>query len=218
MLPTAPWQALAAGAGRDVELIAGHTRDEFRLFMAFGGQLGKIGDDQAASALHVFGPGPDAERRYREGFPGAPAERLYELVQSDWLFRMPALRLTEAQIAGGGRAHMYELTWQAPGNGGVIGAGHGLDGPLVFGTFDMRLGPLLLGPAPTADAVELSTRLRTAWTAFATTGEPGWPRYDARQRLVQVFDSPSEVAVYPEEVSRRIWQDHTFAPLPLLEA
>lgn len=165
----------------------------------------------------VFGPGPDAEQRYREGFPKASAERLYELVQSDWLFRMPSLQLAEAQVAGGGRAHMYELAWQAPGNGGVMGAPHGLDGPLLFGTFDARLGPLLLGPEPSADAVALSTRLRAAWTAFAATGDPGWSRYDTRQRLVQVFDSRSQVAVYPEEVSRRIWQDYAFPPLPLLE-
>jgi para-nitrobenzyl esterase len=137
-------------------------------------------------------------------------------VQSDWLFRMPTLQLAEAQVAGDGRVHVYELSWQSPGAGGVLGACHGLDGPLVFGTFDARLGPLLLGPEPSADAVELSARYRAAWTGFAATGDPGWPRYDPRQRLVQVFDSPPEVVGYPEEVSRRIWQDHRFSPLPLL--
>ena len=64
----------------------------------------------------------------------ATDEQLYELVNGDWLFRMPSLQLAEAQVAGGGRAHVYELTWPAPGLGGTLGSCHGLDIPLVFGT------------------------------------------------------------------------------------
>jgi para-nitrobenzyl esterase len=216
VLPTDPWRALAGGAGRDVDLVIGHNRDEYRLFIALAGDLGKVGDDQAAQALRVFGPGPDGGQAYREAFPDASAERLYELVNSDWLFRMPALHLADAQVAGGGRAHVYELTWPAPGSGGVFGACHGLDGPLLFGTFDVHLGPVLLGPEPSAEAKALSAHFRTAWTAFATTGDPGWPSYDPRQRLVRVFDAEPAVTAYPEEVSRRLWQDHRFQALPLL--
>ncbi|MFG3025320.1 carboxylesterase/lipase family protein [Streptomyces sp. NPDC048254] len=217
VLPATPWQALSNGTARDVELIIGHNRDEFRLFVALSGQLGKIGDDQATEALRVFGPGPDGERAYREAFLGASAGELYELVQTDWLFRMPSLRLAEAQVTGGGRAHVYELTWQAPGNGGAFGACHGLDGTLLFGTFDAHLGPLLLGPEPSAEARSLSSRFRATWTAFATTGDPGWPAYDPDRRLVQVLDSDPVVTAYPEETSRRLWQDHDFPALPLIK-
>jgi para-nitrobenzyl esterase len=59
--------------------------------------------------------------------------------------------------------------------------------------------------------------MRAAWTAFTKTGDPGWPRYDSQRRLVQIFDSATKVAVYPEDVSRRIWQNHKFVPLPLLD-
>ena len=86
----------------------------------------------------------------------------------------------------------------------------------MFGTFGARLGPMLLGAEPPAAAVELSGRLRAAWTAFATRGDPGWPRFDAERGLVHVFDSPSKVVTYPEDASRRIWQNHAFDPLPLL--
>jgi para-nitrobenzyl esterase len=218
VLPTTPWQALAGGAGRRVELIVGHNRDEYRLFLALEGRLGKTDDEQAAFALRVFGPGPDGRRAYREAFPDASAERLYELVRSDQLFRMPALRLAEAQFAGGGRAYMYELTWPTPGNGGVFGACHGMDGPLLFGTFDAHLGPMLFGAQPSAEARTLSARFRAAWTTFATTGDPGWPAYDPQRRLVQIFDAEPTVAAYPEEASRRLWQGHGFGALPLLTA
>lgn len=113
-LPVTPWQALADGAGRGIELLVGHTRDEQRLLTALDGLLGQVTQEQADSALHVFGPGRDGARRYRDGFPAAGPDELYELVNSDWLFRMSTLHLAEAQTGAGGRAHVYELTWPAP--------------------------------------------------------------------------------------------------------
>jgi para-nitrobenzyl esterase len=214
VLPVAPWQGLADGSARDVDLIAGHNREECRLFLAMFGKLGTLGDEDAASSLRVFGPGPDSDRAYREAFPDASAEQLYERVRSDHLFRMPTLRLAEAQASGGGRAHLYELTWPAPGGG--FGACHGLDLPLLFGTTDADLGPLLLGPEPPPEALQLSAWFRASWAAFATTGDPGWPAFDNERRLTQILDVPPTVTTYPEETSRRLWQHHLFTSLPLL--
>jgi para-nitrobenzyl esterase len=240
LLPSDPWQALAAGAARDVELIVGHTRDEYRLFAALGGRLGTITDEQATAALRTFGPaavpgspsgsgsrsgsepgpgsgsGADGERAYRTAFPDASPEELHEWVHSDALFRMPSLRLAEAQTAGGGRAHVYELAWAAPAYGGALGACHGLDVPLLFGTYGADLGLMLFaGVESSPEAEALSSRFRTAWTAFATTGDPGWPAYDIERRPTQVFDTDSVVTPYPHETSRRLWEHHAFGALPL---
>ncbi|MFD3838502.1 carboxylesterase/lipase family protein [Streptomyces sp. NPDC058642] len=219
VLPTAPWEALADGAARDVELIAGHSRDEYRLFLLLGGLLGRVDDGLAALALSLFGPTPDAEQAYRAAFPDASTEYLFELVQSDWLFRMPSLRLAQAHVAGGGRAHVYDLTWSAPANGGALGACHGLDVPLTFGVFDGNgLGPMLIGPTPSPETETLSAHIRSSWTAFATTGDPGWPAYDPERRLVRLLDTEPTVTAYPEETSRRLWERHTFTALPLTTA
>jgi len=216
VLPATPWQALAAGAGRGVELLVGHTRDEQRLFSVIGGLLGEVGEEQAAAALDVFAPGPHGAARYREAYRDAGPEQLYELVHSDWLFRMPSLQLAEAQAGGGGRVHAYELTWSAPAMGGAFGACHGLDVPLVFGNLD-RGGPaMLIGDPPSLEAEALSAGMRAAWTSFAAHGDPGWPPYDTDRRLVQQFDSPSALTSDPERTSRLIWQDHTFPALPLI--
>jgi para-nitrobenzyl esterase len=75
---------------------------------------------------------------------------------------------------------------------------------------------MLIGESPTPEAQALSAEMRTAWTTFATHGDPGWPAYDPDRRLTHVFDSPSAVTTYPEERSRLIWQNYTFPPLPLL--
>jgi para-nitrobenzyl esterase len=217
VLPTTPWQALAAGAAKDVDLLVGHNRDEYRLFVAMAGQLGQISEERATAALRLFAPGPDGEQAYRTAFPDATPGELYERVQTDWLFGMPSLHLAEAQRAGGGRAYVYELTWPAPGNGGALGACHGLDIPLLFGTYGADLGLLLFaGTEPSAEAEALSSRFRSSWTAFARTGDPGWPAYDETERLVQLLDAEPAVRAYPEETARRLWEGHDFSALPLL--
>ena len=217
VLPVTPWEALAAGAGRDIKLLVGHTRDEQRLFTAIEGLLGQVTPEQATAALAVFAPGPDGARRYRDSFPGAGPDELYELVHSDWLFRMPSLHLAQAQTTAGGRAHVYELTWPAPGMAGVLGACHGLDVPLVFGNLDRGQPAMLIGGSPSPEAEAVSAHMRAAWTAFAAHGSPGWPLYDAERRLTQLFDADPTITAYPEEASRLIWQNHAFLALPLID-
>jgi para-nitrobenzyl esterase len=216
VLTETPWRALTRGGRRSVDLLVGHTRDEQRLFTAIEGLLGDVTEEQAAAALGVFAPGPDGARRYRDAFPAAGPDELYELVHSDWLFRMPSLHLAEAHAAAGGRVHLYELTWAAPGMGGGFGACHGLDVPLVFGNLDRGQPAVLIGPAPSAEAETLSARMRGSWTAFAAHGDPGWPAYDAERRPTMLFDGRPAVAEYPEAASRLIWQDHVFPALPLV--
>jgi para-nitrobenzyl esterase len=100
--------------------------------------------------------------------------------------------------------------------GGALGACHGLDVPLVFGNLSSGQPALLIGETPSAEAEALSARIRTAWTAFAADGDPGWPADDTDRRLVQLFDVEPVVTAYPEETSRQIWDGHAFSALPLL--
>ncbi|EWT01717.1 carboxylesterase [Intrasporangium oryzae NRRL B-24470] len=195
VLPTTPW----AGLTGQVPLMVGHTRHEQRLLTALSGRLGEVTQAEAIEASEVFGPDPQA---YRQHFPDP--QELDEVVRSDWLFRMPSLHLTEAQIEAGGLAYLYELTWPAPGMGGVLGACHGLDVPLVFGNLTAGQPAMLIGD-PTPEAVALSEQMRHAWTAFATTGDPGWPTYDTG--ATRLFDIEPVVTSYPEQVSRQIWRE-----------
>ena len=216
VLPATPWEALASGAGRDIDLLVGHTRDEHRLFSLIDGVLGQVTEEQAETALGTLAPGPDGAARYRAAFPAADPEELYGLVNSDWLFRMPTLHLAQAHASSGGRTHFYELTWPAPGLGGGLGACHGLDIPLVFGNLSSGQPAMLICETSTAEAEALSAWIRAAWTAFATDGDPGWPAFDDEQRLVQLLDTRPTVAAYPEEASRVLWQQHSFPALPLI--
>lgn len=217
VLPSAPWQALASGRARGIELVAGHNRDECRLFTAASAQPGSLAAREAAAALRAFAPGPDGEDAYRAAHPDADAARLYELAYSDWLFRMPSLHLAQAHAAGGGTAFLYELRYAAPANGGALGACHGLDVPLIFGSFTAGFGQMLFGGQAPAAAVNLGEAMRSSWAAFAASGDPGWPAYAAAGRLTRIFDDPPSVAPYPEETSRRLWAEHEFGVLDVVE-
>ncbi len=71
VLPRAPWRALLSGAARDVELLTGHNRDEYRLFIAVSGRLGKITDATSNTVLDDFAPAPDGPAGYRKAYPDA---------------------------------------------------------------------------------------------------------------------------------------------------
>jgi para-nitrobenzyl esterase len=163
VVPDVPWRALADGRAAGVELLTGHTRDEFRLFLALSGRQGKITEQDAATALRILGPGTDGEQAYRRSYPHASAETLYELVYSDALFRIPPLHLAQAHTAAGGTAFLYELRWPSPAQNGALGACHALDVPLLFGTFHSPSGRILLGKEePSDQALTLAGEIRRA--------------------------------------------------------
>jgi para-nitrobenzyl esterase len=218
VLPRSPWRALLSGAARDIDLLTGHNRDEFRLFLATGGRLGAIVDADAEAALNTFAPWPDGPAAYHRAYSGAPAERLYELVTSDWLFRMPTLHLAQAHAASGGRTFLYELRATAPVGDGMFGACHGLDVPLVFGTAGQGTGAMLTGGQPPADFTALGDLMRAEWVRFASCGEPGWALYGTEHRTTRIYDIPPDTGSYPEHTSMRLWQRHQFDTLTLAGA
>jgi len=163
-LPEPPWAGLAAGAARGVELLIGHTRDEYSLLTA---ELADV--DDADPVIDLLTPTPGAAR-YRTAFPGRTGNALREVALADWLYRMPALHLAEAATVGGARVWLYELAWGF----GPAGASHGLDTLLVYGTTDVYGEVTAAGPTALAEAAALTRALRADHLAFAAMGDPGW--------------------------------------------
>ncbi|MEU1526466.1 carboxylesterase family protein [Nocardia rhamnosiphila] len=212
VLPEAPWPALAAGAARGIDLLVGHTRDEYRLFNT---QLGiEMTDEQVNEALGWLAPEPDGNRRYRDSYPEATPAELYELVHSDWLFRMPTVHLADAQHTGGGSAWLYELCWSFNRE---QGASHSLDFLLVFGTLhpDEVRAHRSAHPDAADQVTAVSQHMRTDWLNFATHGNPGWPQYTPAGHTTRVYGTEPATRPYPEEPSRRVWSTHRFDTLPL---
>lgn len=212
ILPCAPWRGLADGAAREVAVLVGHTRDEFRLYTRRPGNQPSAA--QLAAAFEHLAP-PNSEQRYRAAHPGADPLELFEMITSDWLFRMPSLHLAEAAHLGGGRVWLYELAWSF---NALQGASHCLDFLLVFGT----LSPAEAATHPYAhphaahELLQVGDRMRTDWTSFAADSSPGWAPYDPRTRTTRVYDATTIDRPYPHRSSRRIWAGHRFDTLDLL--
>ncbi|SNY76654.1 para-nitrobenzyl esterase [Nocardia amikacinitolerans] len=210
LLPEAPWGAFARGAARDIDLLVGHTRDEFRLYTSRPG--GAPTDARMTAAFDHLAP--TADRDYRTAYPDATPSQRYELLNTDWLFRMPSLHLADAAHAGGGPVWLYELHWSFNRE---QGASHCLDFLLVFGTLgaDEVRAHRSAHPNAANEITHVSADMRTDWVNFATTGEPGWAPYDPHARTTRVYDATPTARPYPEERSRRIWSSHEFGTLDL---
>jgi para-nitrobenzyl esterase len=97
---------------------------------------------------------------------------------------------------------MYEFAWRSPQFADRLGACHGSEIAFVFDTLGSETEPLA-GPCPPA---QLAETMHAAWVAFATTGSPGWPRYDLTRRATMRFDTRSEVVDDPRATERRLWE------------
>lgn len=205
VLPSAPWAALADGAARDVELLIGHSRDEYSLLAV---ELPDVDDAQVDVLIDGLSPTPGAHR-YRTAYPSATPKQLRETALSDRLYRMPALHLAEAADLGGARVWLYELCWGF----GPHGASHGLDTLLLFGTADLDGEVTTAGPAAVAATKQLSQLIRAEHVAFANTGDSGWTRFRTPQRMTRVYNPEPVLVAYPEERSRALWSDQRFGVL-----
>ncbi|MFE3195514.1 carboxylesterase/lipase family protein [Nocardia sp. NPDC059240] len=213
LLPQSPWRALENGAAREIDLLVGHTRDEYRLIATHFGL--DITEALVTRTLHELAPTPHGAASYRTDHPALSPAELHELVHADWLFRMPTLHLAEAHHPS--PTWLYELTWSFNES---EGASHSLDFLLLFDTLtpaDIRNHPTA-HPTALAELPRISHEIRTAWTTFAATGTPGWAPYTPDQALTRIYSATPTTAPYPESCSRRIWQTHPFDVLPLSDS
>ncbi len=200
VLPADPWTALRTGAAAQVPLIVGHTRDEFRAFTRGDGRLPTITGAQADEAVDRFGP-PGSAARTR----GADPVTTYETVNSDWLFRMPSAHLASVQAATGAPVHLFELAYTVPRAGGLLGAPHSADHPLVFGNFAGGIADRYYVRPVAAETERLGRRMRRAWADFARTGDPGWAPFTGEDLRTMVFDTEPAVRRYPHEDALRAY-------------
>ncbi len=62
---------------------------------------------------HCYSP-VNTSWAYRAAHPGGSAGDLLAAIQTDWYWRMPALRLAEAHAKRGASTYMYEFAWRSP--------------------------------------------------------------------------------------------------------
>ena len=207
-----PNEVARRGSAKDIPVIIGTNLEEWKLFGMIRPDASKIDDTEMANRLGNYIPIEDARdliKAYREARQkrgeGAATVDIYSAINTDLMFRIPALRLVEAQRDNGQLAYNYLFAWKSPVLNGILGACHTLEIGFVFGKHD----DMFCGSGPDAD--KLSMCIQDAWVAFASTGDPScdctgkWPVYGER-RMTMILDKECHVeeAVYEDE--RRAWE------------
>lgn len=135
VLPAPPLDRIEAGAGADVDLLVGTNTDEHRLFLVTTGAIDGITDEALAGAVAAYGlPVEETLAAYRDAEPDASAGDVLAAIQTDWYWRIPAIRLADAHAENTPATVTYEFAWRSPQFDGRLGACHALEIPFVFDT------------------------------------------------------------------------------------
>jgi para-nitrobenzyl esterase len=211
VIPKRPIDAIHSGSVSKISLLAGTNLEEWKLFNVMEPDLQKLDEAGLVKALQQFVPAEYREylmETYRKtrtgrGLSSSPLD-LFSAIQTDLMFRVPVIRVVEAQLKNHQPAYNYLFTWKSPIMGGILGACHVLEIGFVFGNLDEKF----CGAGPQVD--KLSANIQDAWLSFARTGDPSskslgrWPQYgENRKTMILGKDCHIEEAPYEEE--RHTW-------------
>ncbi|MDE2042307.1 MAG: carboxylesterase/lipase family protein [Alphaproteobacteria bacterium] len=132
--------------------------------------------------------------QFREHYPThSPQQIFYAAITAARSWRGQVIE-AEARAAAHTPTWVYQLDFE--------NAKHTDDIGLSFGTM----------PNPSAAQRVMSRTMMQAFTRFAQSGDPGWPRYTLRERATMIFDTHSHVAHDP-----RHWERELFARVPYIQ-
>ncbi|HWL74056.1 MAG TPA: carboxylesterase family protein, partial [Burkholderiaceae bacterium] len=198
-----PVDRIAAGASTGIDLLIGTNTDEQRLLLAPGGAIDQVTFETLAAAVAAYSLQVGATlATYHAAHPGAGAGDLLAAIQTDWYWRIPAIRLADAHAKGTGSTFMYEFAWPSPQFDHRLGACHALEIPFVFDTLGNATESLWGANPPQ----QLADTMHAAWVAFANNGDCGWPKYDLSRRATMRFDTISAVVNDPRSAERALWR------------
>ncbi len=210
-LPQPPLAAIAAGNAAGVRVLIGTNRHEMTLFHLMDESLASIdeaGLHRRAANIAGAAAGEKLVAGYLAERPGAPIQEVWTDLSTDAVFRIPAIRLAEAQLPHG-PVWMYLFTWETPVFGGALRSSHALEIPFVWDTLDSPGAAMFTGTGEERQGI--ADAMHRAWTAFAHGRSPGdaarpdWPQYDLETRSTMRFDATIEVLADPAGSDRRLW-------------
>ncbi len=209
-------EMVADGSASGVAVMVGTTLEEWKLFSAFdpaarsldrAGLSARMRKRLSAELADPLIAAYEAARARREAAIDPP--ELFAAIETDRVFRTPAVRLAEAQSRRERRVFNYLFTWRSPAMRGALGACHALELGFVFGTNHVEGMTRFAGSGPAAD--KLAQQMQDAWLAFAHSGDPSceslgaWPGYTEERRATMLFGETTRVEDAPLEDERRAW-------------
>jgi para-nitrobenzyl esterase len=218
VLPEPPLHAIAKGSAKDIPLLTGTNLDEVRYWALYIPDLTSITLDIAASQVPFVKSALDnnvaaIDASYRSRRPNATDGDVTMAVGTDTLFRIPAIRMVEAQSAQQPKTWMYLFTWPSPVENGVLGSCHAIELPFVFDLFTAPFTDRFIGTDPPANLADI---MQNTWISFAKTGDPNngtlpnWTTYDGQTRSTMELNVQPHVVNDPYGADRRVWDGMPF--------
>ena len=210
VLPRHPYEAIRDGSAASVPLLTGTNRDEWNLFVLLDRSV-----DDAETLIRRVGrivERPEAlVAAYRAARDQDSHDELFKAVMTDGVFRVPAIRMAEAQAAHQPEhTFMYLFEYASTVFDGRLGSAHALEIPFVFDNLDRTGVELLTGPDPPQSVADAMHR---AWISFARTGSPAhdglpdWPPYNRADRVTMGIGTPCHLERDPAGAERLAWSD-----------
>ncbi|MBT0670039.1 carboxylesterase/lipase family protein [Novosphingobium profundi] len=196
LIPTDPYSEEGRALSADVPLMVGSTRHEFSLTTFALEAAQRSWADLRADLVPAFRD-PDALiAAFRAAYPQETPVALQSMISAASFNRFNALQQARDQAAAGrAPAFLYRFDWRTPIFGGLPGAYHCSELPLVFDSIEAV--PEATGTGARARA--MAARAADAWIAFARHGDPShpgigrWPALAAGGAATMVFDDRCQV-------------------------
>jgi para-nitrobenzyl esterase len=198
LLPTEPLEAIKRGNAATVTVLIGSNADETTLW-----SYGKVSEDKLQRIATDYGV-TEGLATYRANRPQANAEQLLVALTSDHMFRIPGIRLAEAQVNHTTDVWMYLFNWKSRAFDGRLGATHALEIPFAFNNLDRAGVDAFIGAGVSPQ--HLADAMHKAWASFIKDGQPGWSKYALTERATMLFDEQSSVVDDPMGDERAVWQ------------
>lgn len=222
LVAATPSTAITNGAAKDIALLIGYTADEMRLFP--DPRADGIGDDGLAAWVRSYlsfrmgrDPGEEAARELLRSYtasmtttPRSKGSDHWAAIQTDGIMRQPVIRVADSRGAAAA-TFVYQFDWQPRRTDQDLGAFHAIELPFVFDAFDVDGWDGFVGLD--SGGRKLARTMRSAWAAFAATGDPSggdigvWPRYDGTSRPTMILDEQCHVVDDPLAAERGWWAD-----------
>lgn len=208
VLPRHPFYPDAPREAAHIPLIIGNTHDETGYWLEKTLRAGDTGwanlPERLAREMTKDMAPDHVVARYRELYPDRNAAQIL-LAASTAARSWPGhLIQAEERARIDAPTWMYQLDFPSPDAGGILGAFHTLDIPLVFDNITASGSRTGVGQ----DARRLAGQMADSFIALARTGRPhhpgipDWPVYDLEHRSTLIFDRQLRIENDPRREER----------------
>ncbi|MDP9650689.1 carboxylesterase family protein [Paraburkholderia caledonica] len=197
-LPVSLEEGDGIDAFRGKPILVGSTREETASFFVANPRVQQATRDEAYVWFEKF-HGDRAPEEYdrleAKRCNATPYTQIID-VQSDRLFRQPAIAMAREVARNGGNAFLYDFNFQS--RQPHMFAGHCFDLPFLFGNFNQWEAAPMMQQLDMKAAQSLSRKMRLAFTRFIECGDPSgsdiphWAALSAPRSEAMRFDRMME--------------------------